>query len=118
MKSNMLKSIAKLLSKDQINDLAKGKSYLYKINGQKYTIIDGFTTKIAIGEDYKYIFNKTNGDFMRWGKTYDEDPNFSPIGGEILDIEITTICNGINGKLCPFCYKSNTPDGKKGKVYH
>jgi hypothetical protein len=50
--------------------------------------------------------------FHRWGKTYEEDPTFSPIGGEILDIEITTICRGISGKLCQFCYKSNTPNGK------
>jgi len=75
-------------------------------------VVDSSNVKMVYGDDYNYVFNKENGDFMRWGSTHDEDPCFSPIGGEILDIEITTKCKGINGKLCPFCYKSNTPNGK------
>ncbi len=94
--------------KDIVND---GKSYVYDINGKKYQIMDGKITKICMGEDYNFVFDKLNGNFKRWGKTYEDDPEFSPIGGEILDIEITTICHGIKGKLCPFCYKSNTPNG-------
>ena len=110
--NKMLKELSQFISLDQANDLSEGKAYLYQINGKKYTVIDSKKTKVALGEDYKYIFNKDNGNFMRWGKTPKDDPNYSPIGGEILDIEVTTQCNGINGKLCPFCYKSNTPDGK------
>lgn len=100
--------IDKLLTDDQRLDLFNGTKTT--VNG--YTIVDGVKTKIVAGEDYNFIFNKVDGNFKRWGKTYEDDPDFSPIGGEILDIEITTICKGINGKLCPFCYKSNTPNGK------
>jgi hypothetical protein len=50
--------------------------------------------------------------FARWGKKIEDDPEYSPFGPEILDCEITTSCNGINGKLCDYCYKSNTPKGK------
>jgi MoaA/NifB/PqqE/SkfB family radical SAM enzyme len=57
---------------------------------------------------YNYVFNTTNGSFARWGTTFDEDPQFSPFGPELADIEISTICH----KGCKWCYKSNTADGK------
>jgi len=63
-------------------------------------------------EDYNYIFNYETGFFARWGKNPKEDPNYSPLGPEILDIEITTKCKGPGGKLCKFCYKANTPNGE------
>lgn len=62
-------------------------------------------------KDYNFVFNKEDGTFIRWGKTPEDDPSYSPIGPEIADIEITTSCNGINGKLCKFCYKGNSPNG-------
>jgi MoaA/NifB/PqqE/SkfB family radical SAM enzyme len=49
--------------------------------------------------------------FARWGRTKEEDPNYCIYGPEILDIEVTTKCLGPAGKPCPFCYKSNTPNG-------
>ena len=69
-------------------------------------------------EHYNYNFNKHNGFFMRWGKDEEIDPELSPYGPEIADIEITTVCSGIPNKsgigrtLCNFCYKENTPNGK------
>lgn len=62
--------------------------------------------------DYNYNFNTENGFFERWGTDKNNDPQFSPIGPEIMDIEITTSCFGSNGVLCKFCYKSNNPNGK------
>jgi radical SAM protein with 4Fe4S-binding SPASM domain len=62
-------------------------------------------------ESYNYIFNTENGFMARWGRTSEEDPDFSPVGPEIADIEISTICNGF-GTPCSFCYKSNGPIGK------
>ncbi|MCL2440616.1 MAG: hypothetical protein FWD14_02650 [Treponema sp.] len=52
--------------------------------------------------------------FARWGKTKEtiKDPEMSLFGPEILDIEITDICHGVDGKHCQYCYKSNTPNGK------
>lgn len=70
------------------------------------------TKKTICSKEYNYIFDKKTGYFARWGKTKEEDPLFSPFGPEIADIEITTKCMGVGGKLCPFCYKSNTPNGK------
>ncbi len=61
---------------------------------------------------YNTIFNYVNGAFARWGNTISEDPQFSPLGPEILDLEISTICNGIQGKPCPWCYKGNTAKGQ------
>lgn len=57
--------------------------------------------------DYNYVFNRETGHFARWGATYDDDPQTAPVP-EIIDIEVTTICN--NG--CPFCYKGNTQNGR------
>jgi radical SAM protein with 4Fe4S-binding SPASM domain len=72
--------------------------------------------KMLISDEYNYVFNKVNGNFARWGKTQEEDPTMAPFGPEILDIEVTTICNGVPNKdgivsPCAFCYKSNGPKG-------
>jgi MoaA/NifB/PqqE/SkfB family radical SAM enzyme len=56
---------------------------------------------------YKYNFNENTGYFERWGKNKNDDPQYSPIGPEILDIEVSTICH----QGCKFCYKSNTGHG-------
>lgn len=57
---------------------------------------------------YNYNFNPHNGFFARWGKTLKDDPEYSPLGPEILDMEISTICDS----GCAFCYKSNTEVGE------
>jgi hypothetical protein len=59
-------------------------------------------------EAYKYDLDKTTGFFRRWGQTPDQDPQWSPYGPEILDLEISSggDCRG----NCPFCYKCNGGD--------
>ena len=73
--------------------------------------IDGEPHKLVKSENYNSVQNLKTGFFARWGKTKDEDPDFCPFGPEIADIEISTICHGINNRPCPFCYKSNTGSG-------
>lgn len=68
--------------------------------------------KVCIAKDYNYVFSKTNGYFERWGKTRDDDPQYSPYGPEIADIEISTICT----RGCKTCYKSNTQVGKNMSI--
>lgn len=68
--------------------------------------------KSCISSSYHYLFDKKNGEFWRWGETTKDDPDYSPVSAEILDLEVTTSCKGINGTICPFCYKANTPSGK------
>ncbi len=63
-------------------------------------------------KDYNYDFHYDTGLFVRWGATIDDDPLFSPFGPELLDVEVSTICHGIKGNPCPWCYKSNTPIGR------
>ena len=75
------------------------------------------TVKVVRSEKYNYVFNKDTGFFARWGETKEQDPQLSPFGPEIADIEISTICNGIGKTLetrrpCAWCYKSNTGCGK------
>jgi len=70
--------------------------------------MDAKDLKVYKSEDYNFVFNKKTGFFARWGKTALDDPKFSPIGPEILDIEISTICS----KGCPWCYKSNKAQGR------
>lgn len=74
------------------------------------------TTKKIRSENYNYNFNKLNGQFIRWGKTFNDDPIMSPFP-EILDIEVEEKCNGVPGlngveAPCSFCYKSNTKTGR------
>ncbi len=71
--------------------------------------------KVCTSPEYNYIFNKRNGNFIRWGKTRDDDPVMAP-AFEILDWEISTVCHGpyIKGKErtpCAHCYKANGPRG-------
>lgn len=74
-----------------------------------YKIKENKDIKVLKSSNYNYYFDKNTGCFARWGKTTDEDPVFSPFGPEILDYEVTDICNGIGNKgPCSFCYKSNT----------
>lgn len=61
-------------------------------------------------QGYNYNFNSETGLFLRWGESLKDDPWMSPLGPEIADIEISTICEGV-GKVCSFCYKCNTPTG-------
>jgi len=67
--------------------------------------------KKARSHGYNYNFRYSDGFFMRWGSSFDDDPLCAP-SPEILDIEISTVCSGINNKPCSHCYKSNTSKGK------
>ncbi|MCL2444211.1 MAG: hypothetical protein FWD13_12220 [Treponema sp.] len=69
-------------------------------------------------KNYNYDFRLSDGMFARWGKTKKsiDDPEMSPFGPEILDLEITDICHGVDGKHCQYCYKSNTPNGKNMSI--
>ena len=68
--------------------------------------------RIVSQPGYNYRFNTENGAFARWGNTQEEDPKYSPVGPEIADIEISTICHGPFDAPCKFCYKSNTYKGE------
>jgi len=74
-------------------------------------IIESKTEKVFISPDFNYTFNKISGYYTQWGKAKEDNParcNYGPI---IADIEVVSMCKGPGGKLCPFCYKSNTPNG-------
>ena len=75
------------------------------------TIVDNIQMKCLKSDNYNFIYDKDSGFFVRWGKTEEEDPSYSLFGPEIVDIEISTICNGVNNKPCKFCYKSNSGRG-------
>lgn len=85
------------------------KKQIFKYKGIEYIIIDTDKSKICRSSDssYNFQFNKLNGDFYRWGKTFKnvDDPLYSPLGPEILDLEVSV--NGCSS-FCDYCYKSNT----------
>jgi MoaA/NifB/PqqE/SkfB family radical SAM enzyme len=78
------------------------------VGGQTATIEETQNVKMVTSSDYNYLFFKKDGFFVRHKWTCDDDPEFSPFGMEIADIEISTVCSN----ACPFCYKSNTRNGK------
>lgn len=63
--------------------------------------------RVTKSKDYNWVFNPEDGFFARWGKTKEDDPDFSPFGPEIIDCEVSTICH----QGCSFCYKTNTGIG-------
>jgi MoaA/NifB/PqqE/SkfB family radical SAM enzyme len=71
-------------------------------------IYENDSVKVLRSPEMNYLFNKKTGFMALFGKTQDEDPDFSPYGPTIADIEISTKCS----KGCKFCYKSNTPKGE------
>ena len=68
--------------------------------------------KTVTSPNYNYLFDDQTGFFARWGATQDNDPIMSPLGCEIADIEISTVCHGVDNKVCKFCYKNNNPVGE------
>lgn len=105
-------------AKNNLAGLLKKVTSLKKINLKKrveipnYGVFNTPDVKILKHPDVNYFFNKKTGFMATWGKTKEENPNFSPVGPFIADIEISTICHGINNKPCKFCYKSNTGVGE------
>lgn len=67
----------------------------------------GNELKVLKSPNYNYVFNNETGEFARWGATLDDDPEYSPFGPELLDIEISTVCH----QGCSFCYKTNVSEG-------
>jgi hypothetical protein len=82
-----------------------------RVGNRVYIVRELDKVKSCNGSNYNFRFYKDNGFFARWGRTKRHNPSFSPIGPEIMDIEITTKCEGVSGIPCAFCYKSNTPRG-------
>jgi radical SAM protein with 4Fe4S-binding SPASM domain len=73
--------------------------------------------KKILSPEYNMLFNPEDGMLVRWGKTFDDDPKMCPMGPELFDIEISTVCHGIgksmsNRQPCSFCYKTNTASGE------
>jgi len=62
------------------------------------------TDRRAVSPTYNNFLDKRTGDFARWGATIEDDPEYSPLGPEILDIEISV--DGCPNR-CAFCYKGN-----------
>lgn len=60
--------------------------------------------KVFYSPDYNFVFNKTNGQFARWGRRKADDPRMAP-APEILDLEIS-----IDGcpNACSFCSPAGT----------
>lgn len=77
-----------------------------------YKIIENKTSKALVSDAVNYYFSKATGFTATWGKTKEEDAIYSPFGPLIADIEISTICHGVNGTLCPACYKTNSSVGR------
>lgn len=104
-----------LLKKTERSKLYEYKFYAYG-KPQIFYVIDSDIGKFVFNdlhtdcvEPYFYMFNKTNGYTVRFGKLATDDPKMCLLGPEILDLEISVNgCPKINGKNCKFCYKNNT----------
>ncbi|KKN31045.1 hypothetical protein LCGC14_0827950 [marine sediment metagenome] len=74
----------------------------------KFHILESTHAKHLRSAEYNYDFCKRTGHFARWGAELKDDPDWSPVGCEIADIEISTICH----QGCRFCYKDNRSTGR------
>jgi hypothetical protein len=63
--------------------------------------------KVFRSKDFNYNFDMKTGFTQLWGRTVDEDPEVAPFP-VIADIEITEVCAGPGGIVCPFCVPAET----------
>lgn len=74
---------------------------------RKPSLLQNKRIKLFRSKEYNYTFDLRSGNFIRWGNKPEDDPQWSPFGPEILDIEIS------EGAGCPvacaYCYKGNKP---------
>lgn len=85
----------------------------------EYKVYEDDVYKLYRSDEANYDFNKRDGVALMWGRTVNDDPVKFP-SPNILDLEITTKCEGlheiVNGrvvkKLCPYCYKANGYEGE------
>jgi hypothetical protein len=88
------------------------KKYAIRLADDTMGMLIKDTDKIIFkSKEYNFSFEKKNGFFVRWGETMEDDGNLELGLPEIADIEISTICHGVNGIPCAFCYKANTGNG-------
>lgn len=75
----------------------------------KFNFVETENFKHLRSPNSNYDFNKKTGYTEMWGKTKEEDIIYSDVGPQILDLEISTICNGYkNNGRCACCYKNDT----------
>jgi hypothetical protein len=80
----------------------------------KFKFYEDDTVKMVRSENVNYNFNKITGYTETWGKTKDVEVIYSDIGPHILDIEISTVCDGYKGSgKCSCCYKIGTENPNK-----
>jgi len=78
-------------------------------------IVEDENTKSLVHPKYNFRFRKSDGLFVRWGSTKEDDGDMTLGLPEICDMEISEVCDGVPGiGPCKFCYKSNT--GNKGDL--
>ena len=75
-----------------------------------YKVTDTAERKSLQSPGYNWAFNKQTGLFIRTGRTEHDDPEFSPYGPEIADIEISA---GRCSAGCPHCYKSSSSTSER-----
>ena len=90
----------------EFNIIEKSEKYKYSVG-----LSNDKKAKIFKSPNANYLFNLEDGQMLSWGQRFEDDPQRFP-APNILDCEISTICHGVNGKVCPFCYKANTPNGR------
>lgn len=82
----------------EINVIESSKKYNYKVG-----LSDDKETKWFTSSNANYCFNLKTGTMYSWGNKLTDDPSRFP-APNILDCEITTICN----KGCKFCFPAET----------
>ena len=96
----------------------KKKENLVLDNKDYSVFIDQFGNRYieSKNDDFHFLFRKSDGFTVKWGKDVGDDVFYNPFGQEIADIEITKICSGIRNRdgereVCKFCYKCNCSVG-------
>lgn len=85
----------------------------------KGKLVETDKIKVFRSPELNFNFDKRNGYTTTWGETFKDNPDFSPYGPMILDMEVTDICKGIgNEGPCPFCYKSNTAKNTSNMTFN
>ncbi len=74
----------------------------------EFTIEEDAQIKKLISTEYNYVYNKVWDVVLRWGRTKDENPLYSPYGPEMAYVDMSEMTAELLAVMLPFLNSTGT----------